>query len=158
MNVKVQTLPSYRVAYMRTIGPYGPNTGIQHLWHRLARWAQARDLWTADRICLGIAHDNPKVTDPARCRYDAAIVIPAGFQADGEVNVTEVEGGKYATARFEGTAEEIGQAYDQLFGGWLPGSGYQPDNRLIFELYRGEFLDKDTGKFRCDLCVPVRPL
>jgi AraC family transcriptional regulator len=157
MDVKVETLPRYHVAYLRTIGPYGPGGAIPELWQKLARWAEARDLWTGDRICLGISHDNPKVTDPAKCRYDAAIVIPDGFKADGGVNVTDVEGGKYALAAFVGTAVDIGPAYDQLFGRWLPGSGYQPDNRLIFERYRGEFMGPD-GKFRCDLCLPVRPL
>jgi len=158
MNVKVQTLPSYRVAYLRTVGPYGPGLHIPLLWERLSRWAAARDLWNADKICLGISLDNPKVTDPARCRYDAAIVIPDGFKADGDVNVTEVAGGKYATLAFRGTAEEIGAYYDHLFGAWLPTSGYQPDDRFIFELHRGEMFDEKTCQILCEICVPVRPL
>ena len=60
MDVSVQTLPTYRVAYMRTIGPYGVGGGIQDVWQRMGRWASARDLWTPDRLCLGIGHDNPK--------------------------------------------------------------------------------------------------
>ena len=158
MNVNVQTLPSYHVAYLRTVGPYGPGLHIPLLWERLARWAAARDLWNADKICLGISLDNPKVTDPARCRYDAAIVLPAGFQADGDVNVTDVVGGKYATLAFRGTAEEIGAYYDHLFGAWLPTSGYQPDDRFLFELHRGEMCDEKTGQLLCEVCVPVRPL
>jgi AraC family transcriptional regulator len=158
MNVNVETLPAWRVAYVRTIGPYGPEGGIPALWARLARWAAARDLWTPARICLGISHDDPKVTDPARCRYDAAIVIPADVAADGDVNVADMEGGKYAVAHFAGPAPEIGRAYDELFTAWLPRSGYQPDDRHIFELYRGEAFDACTGHATCDLCVPVRPL
>ena len=157
MDVLVQTLPTYRVAYMRTIGPYGVGGGIQDVWQRMARWAGARDLWTPDRLCLGIGHDNPKVTEPARCRYDAAIVIPAGFTPDGDVNVGEIEGGKYAVVHFVGKGPEVGSAYDGIFA-WLPNSGYQPENRCIFELYRGEFMEAETGNFRCDVCVPVRPL
>src|SRR5262249_5259136 len=129
MNVKVQTLPSWRVAYLRTVGPYGPGMHIPMLWERLARWASARDLSNADRICLGISLDNPKVPDPSRCRYDAAIVLPDDFKVDGDVNVTDVAGGKYATLGFRGTAEHIGAYYDHIFGVWLPESGYQPDDR-----------------------------
>jgi AraC family transcriptional regulator len=158
MDVKVQTLPPYRIAYLRTVGPYGPGGDIPALWQRLARWAQARDLWTADRICLGISHDNPHVTDPTRCRFDAAIVIPADCQPDGDVNVLELEGGKYALGQFAGRADEMGRAFDQLFGRWLPGSGYQPDNRPTLERYRGDPYDARTELFTCELGLPVRPL
>ena len=156
-NVKVETLPSYRVAYMRYIGPYG-NSGIADVWHRMARWGGPRDLWTPERICLGIPHDNPKVTDPAKCRYDAAVVIPAELDVGSEVNVMDVPGGKYAISPFVGKAWEVGAVYDRIFGDWLPRSGFQPDDRLIFELYKGEPYDQATGNFRCDICVPVRPL
>jgi AraC family transcriptional regulator len=157
MDVKIETLPSYRVAYMRHIGPYAP-AGISDVWHRLARWAGPRDLWSAERVCLGITHDNPHVTEPSKCRYDAALVVPAGFTATGDVNVIDVPGGKYAIARFVGKPWEIGAVWDRLFGEWLPPSGYQPDDRPMFERYRGEAFDKASGNFTCDVCAPVRPL
>jgi AraC family transcriptional regulator len=157
MDVKVEMLPSYSLAYMRYIGPYAP-AAISDLWHRLARWAGPRDLWTEDRLCLGIPHDNPLVTEPSKCRYDAAIVVPAGFTADGEVNLVELQGGKCAISRFVGKPWEIGAVYDQLFAAWLPQSGYQPDDRLIFELYRGQAYDAASGNFTCDVCAPVRPI
>ena len=56
------------------------------------------------------------------------------------------------------TAEELGRAYDELFGRWLPGSGFQPDSRPLFELYGANPLDEKTGRFTLDLCVPIRPL
>ncbi|AUX48412.1 AraC family transcriptional regulator [Sorangium cellulosum] len=158
MNVTVKTLPNYHVAYVRSVGPYGPGGNVREVWERLVRWASARDLWTADRICLNIAHDNPNVTEPAKCRLDAAIVIPDGFAVDGDVNVTDVPGGKYAASVFVGDPSTIGAAWDQLFGRWLPESGYQPDHRACFELYQGEFHDPKTNTFRCELCLPVRPL
>jgi len=34
MNVHVEQIPTYRVAYMRHVGPYGPH-GIPKLWERL---------------------------------------------------------------------------------------------------------------------------
>jgi AraC family transcriptional regulator len=157
-NVIVKNLPAYHVAYLRNIGPYGPGSGIADLWRRLETWATARDLWTADRVCLGIAHDDPMVTEAAKCRYDAAIVIPAGFEAGGAVNVVDIPGGKHATLEFAGGAHDIGAAWSQLYARWLPQSGYQPEDRIGFELYRGEAWDMKTGLVRCDICVPVRPL
>ncbi len=158
MNVTVKTLPGYHLAYMRNVGPYGPAGGISTLWQRLQRWAAPRDLWTTDRICLGISHDNPAVTDPDKCRYDAGIVVPPDFAADAQVNLTDVPGGKFATLEFTGGAAEIGAAWDTLFGRWLPQSGYQPGGQPCFELYQGEPMDPKTGAFRCTLCLGVKPL
>jgi len=43
--------------------------------------------------------------------------------------------------------------------GLAAGSGYQPDDRPCYELYRGDpTVDGAKGGFRCDLCLPVRPL
>jgi len=156
MSVTVKTLPTHHVAYVRNVGPYGPD-GIGPLWQRLKRWAEARDLWTADRVCIGIAYDDPRVTEPARCRYDAAIVVPGSFAADGDINVVDLPGGKFATIDFTGTLDGLGGAWEQMFA-WLPDSGFQPDQRPAIELYRGEAYDPATGRFTFELCMAVQPL
>jgi AraC family transcriptional regulator len=158
MNVRVTTLPAYHVAYMRYTGPYGAH-GIPDLWTKFHEWMQTRDLAPDGRITLGVAYDDPDVTAPDRCRYDACVVVPADFTPDRWVNVTAIAGGKSAVSGFVGTAHEIRAAWDTLYRTWLPGSGYEPDDRPCFELYRGNpTVDGKPGAFRCDLCLPIRPL
>jgi AraC family transcriptional regulator len=157
MNVKIKTLPNYHIAYMRNIGPYGPEVG--KLWNKLNQWAELYSLRTNDRISLGISYDNPNVTAPEKCRYDAALVVPKNFKADTQVNLADVPGGKYAVLKYAGTPMDIGKAYSDLFGVWLPNSGFQPDNRPIFELYVGEAeIDPRKGTLKCEICMPIRPL
>ena len=74
MNVKIEKLPEYRIAYMRQIGPYGP--GNAQVMEKLKKWAMTRELLTESAIILGIAHDDPEITPSEKCRYDACIVIP----------------------------------------------------------------------------------
>jgi AraC family transcriptional regulator len=158
MNASVVTLPDYHVACMRSVGPYGP-TQIPALWSKLFGWAQARGLVTPDAVSLGISYDDPNVTPPEKCRYDACIVVPSDPSPDPEITVKVVPGGKYAVSKYEGTADEIGKAWGQILSIWLPSSGYQMDNRDCFELYRGAFyLDQAKGIFECEICVPVKPL
>ena len=158
MNVAVRELPRYRVAYMRYVGPYGPH-GIPELWKRFRTWMETRGLLGPDSIKLGIGHDDPDVTAPEKCRYDACVVVPESFAGDKWVNVISVPGGKYAVGEFIGTADKIREAWEALYRSWLPGSGYQPDDRPCLEVYRGNpEVDGRPGMFRCELCVPVRPL
>ena len=157
MNVRVQELPSQRVAYMRYVGPYGAQ-GIPELWHRFVTWMQAHGLDPATTTRLGVSHDDPAITRPEQCRYDACAVVAADFQPDRSVDVTDIPGGRFVVAQFTGTAHEIEGAWDQVFKTWLPTSGLQPDNRPCLEVYRGRSVDGKTGIFRCELCLPVKAL
>ena len=159
MNVAIRVLGPYHVAYMRHVGPYGAR-GIPELWQRLTEWMKTHEVGGADdAIKLGIGLDDPVVTPAEKCRYDACVVVPEDFSGDRSVNVTDIPGGKYGVTTFVGTAHEIGAAWDALYRSWLPGSGYEPEERPCLEVYRGNpEVGERPGTFRCDLCVPVRPL
>ncbi|GHD65376.1 AraC family transcriptional regulator [Jeongeupia chitinilytica] len=156
MNVSIQTLPAARIAYLRHIGPYGPALGL--FWRqKFAPWARIHGL--ATHTAYGIGYDDPSITPAEKCRYDAAVEVPAGFVASGEVGVAELPGGRYAVAHFNGDVRTIGDAWLALTRDWLPSSGYQFDHRPCFERYAGA-PDENTDReqFECDLCIPVRPL
>jgi AraC family transcriptional regulator len=156
MQVEIKTLAPQRIAYMRHIGPYGP-TITQFWYQRFLPWLQAEGL--DQRPSYGIGHDDPGITPPQHCRYDAAVAVDAGFEtADRAVSFADLPGGLYAMARFRGDGREIGTAWAELFREWLPASGYQCDGRPCFELYDepNGAEEPDTGVFRCWLCIPVK--
>jgi AraC family transcriptional regulator len=158
MSIQVREQPSYHVAYMRYVGPFGPR-GIPELWARLHEWTAAHGLRGPTRTTLGIAYDDPSITAPDKTRYDACVVVPRDFEPDRLVEVMDVPAGTYAVADFVGSAHEIVAAWNAVFAGWLPTSGYEPDDRPCYELYRGDpTVDARRRTFRCDLCLPVRRL
>ena len=157
MDVRIGELPRHHIAYMRYVGPYGPH-GIPALWERLREWMRPRGIDGPGAIKLGIAHDDPDVTAVERLRYDAGVVVPDDFAGDKWVNLTDVPGGRVAIRAFAGTADEIEEAWSALYRTWLPGSGFEPDDRPCLELYRGSpEVAGRAGAFRCELCIPVRP-
>jgi AraC family transcriptional regulator len=157
-TVHVRDLPDYHVARMRSVGPYGAR-GIPELWARLRSWIDAHEIDPDARLTLGVAYDDPSITAPGRCRYDACVVVPADFRPDRLVDIVDIPASRCAIAEFVGTAHEIQEAWDRMFRGWLPSSGYQPDDRPCIERYRGNpTIDTRAGTFRCELCLPVRPL
>ncbi|NOU85297.1 DNA gyrase inhibitor [Paenibacillus sp. LMG 31460] len=82
MNIKVETLPTYRIAYVRQVGPYG--TGNIQAMEKLKKWAKEKNLLTESAIILGIPQDNPEMILPENCRYDACIVISNDYQIDNK--------------------------------------------------------------------------
>lgn len=159
MDVEVKSLPAARVSYMRYVGPYG-GAGIPRMWQRFAAWCAQQGLMKERRPTMyGIALDNPEVTPPQKCRYDACVEVDAAFKPQGEIGVQTVAAGRYACTRFAGTGPDIHQAWGRFIGEWLPDSGYQIDDRPCVEVYGADFvMDEKTGAFTCELCMPVRPL
>ena len=161
MKVEVKNLPGYRVAYIRVMDGYDSKK-IGPAFQRVIKWAQARDLMGPDTLILGVGLDNPEVTPKEKCRYDACVTVPSNTQGEGEVGVYDIPPGKYAIYRVEGEYakinEQIGKFWDQLMGQWFPDSGYQPDDRPCFEIYRETEEEYKAGKFVADLCEPVKPL
>lgn len=74
----------------------------------------------------------------------------------GDCLVALLPGGKYAVLNFRGTVEQVAGAWAALLRDWLPSSGLQLDGRACFEYYpKGSSYDSATGKFECEICIPV---
>lgn len=158
MSVEIREIPPYRVACVRHVGPYGDDGRIRPLWIGFERWIRARDLQHPGTLTIGIGHDAPKIDAPDKLRYDACLVVDARFKADRLVNIADLPGGKYAVTSFEGPPAEISEAWERFWTDWLPGSGYQPEDRPCLELRQDfETLAADRN-VRCELCLPIGPL
>ncbi|AZD20855.1 Transcriptional regulator, AraC family [Pseudomonas chlororaphis subsp. aurantiaca] len=156
MNVILKELPPVRVAYLRYIGPYGP--GIGTFWRdTVAPWMVENGL--LGRVRYGIGHDDPYVTPPEKCRYDACVEVPADFKASAPAVVTTLLGGLYAVAHYQGKGPDIADAWTELCRDWLPKSGMQFDARPAFERYPVDAkYDMKTGELECEICIPVKAL
>lgn len=156
MNVTLVDRQPADVAYFRYTGPYGDP--VSHFWmEQMAPWMAANQLF--GQVRYGISHDDPDITEAARCRYDACVEVPPQAVLSGNPQRTTLPGGRYACTRFEGTVKQIGDSWAALLRGWLPSSGLQLDARPFLEHYPLDArFDPQTGVFDCDLCIPVAPL
>ncbi len=156
MKVKLIEREAATVAYLRYTGPYG--AALSTFWlQTVAPWMATHNLMGYARY--GISHDDPSITAPEQCRYDACVEVPANFQASGNAFKTTIPAGKYAVLGFKGTAAEVGAAWSALLRDWLPASGLQLDSRPCFEHYPvSAGYDPKTGVFDCEICIPVAPL
>lgn len=159
-NVDIQQLPTMHVAYLRHVGPYqGDSELFGRLWGQLCRWAGPRGLLRPPETqMLCVYRDDPGVTDEAKLRLDVCITVAEDTPVDGEIGKTSLPGGDYAVARFKLDPQQYGDAWTAMYGGWLPESGYQPDDRPAFERMIGDPKDHPEGKHVVDICVPVKPL
>jgi AraC family transcriptional regulator len=151
----IERAPAH-IAYLRHTGPYGRT--VNQFWRdTVYPWLVANE-WLG-RPRYGIGHDDPSITDEARCRYDACVEIPREVDTRDRAMTTTIPGGRYAVLPFEGHVMQVVQAWNRLLGEWLPSSGLQLDARPCYEYYDGTDTGAtQTGVFSCDICIPVAPL
>jgi AraC family transcriptional regulator len=156
MKVQIVERKPVQIAYLRRVGPYGHPLGA--FWQtQVYPWMVANGLIGQPRY--GISLDDPRVTAPEQCRYDAGCEIAAGVLARGDAHRTTIPGGRYASLSFRGVVADFDPAWDALLRDWLPSSGLQLDSRPMFEYYSSDSsYDPSTGVLECQLCVPVVPL
>jgi AraC family transcriptional regulator len=156
MQVEVKQLPELNVAYVRHIGPYN---GIPEAFKRLGRWAGPRGFMNGPQATvLGVYHDDPEVTEQSKLRSSACVVVPEGTEVTGDIGTMKIPGGLFAVARFEIREDQFGEAWNQLVSEWFPESGYQPDDRMCYEVYRNDPQQHPEHLHVIDICEPVRPL
>jgi AraC family transcriptional regulator len=149
--VRVEHLGPTRVAFMRHAGPY---PGVRATWERLFAWAGPRGLIGPKARILGVVHDDPDVTPADKVRYDAGIVVNAGFRPEGDVGVQEL-GGEYAVGEHRGSYATLGDTYARLCGEWIPASGREPNTAPAFEVYRNSPRTAAPEDLRTDIYLPL---
>jgi AraC family transcriptional regulator len=158
VTVVVRDLPERHVIYVRHVGPYqGMAEVFATMFETLARWASARGLTGPDTLALATYHDNPDITDDDKLRVSACFTVPPGTVGSGEVGAMVLPGGPCAVGHFELDATQYGAAWEAMVCRWLPGSGYEPDDRLCYELYPSPGCD-GKGAEPVQIHFPVRPL
>lgn len=154
-SVAVKELPEMTVAYIRDMGPWnGDKKEYQKLRNKLFLWAEARGLLSRkDFRYLILYHDDPYVALSDKLRMSLCITVPPETKVSGLIGKMKIEAAKYAVARFELTGQDFPNAWEWLYGQWLPNSEYQLDDKPYFETYPEE---PKGEKFIVDFCIPVK--
>jgi len=153
MNAEVKEMPEYNVAYVRKMGPYSKET-CEPAFAELMQWAGSRICYSSC-VVLGIYWDNPDVTPPERCRFDACISIPQGTATHGHIGIQTIQGGPYAVCHFETKSDGFKQAWEDTFA-WLVSSGCECDEKPCYKLYHNNAVEHPEGKWIFDICIPLK--
>lgn len=158
-QVEIVERASTKVAYIRHVGPYqGDSKLFAGLFSSLMRWAGAHGLMgnpEAEVACL--YHDDPSITEPEKLRVSVCFTANEDTEPSGEVNLMTIEGGKYARGAFTLAPDEYADAWQMMYGSWLPESGFVPDDRPSFEVYPTPGPD-EQGRMDVHIYVPIKPM
>ncbi|GFZ30195.1 DNA gyrase inhibitor [Clostridium zeae] len=150
MDINIEIIPSYKIAYIRRTGVYGPENAS--VMESLKSWAKEKHLFNESSIILGIAQDNPRFTEPKDCRYDACIVVSDEFEPENDlINFGEIIGGKYCVFKISHTVDAVEKAWNEIFSEISKRNYALDEGRPILERYTTEMINSHY----CEICVPI---
>jgi AraC family transcriptional regulator len=154
MDVKIEHIEPFRVAFMRHVGPYDT---CGSTWERFCSVLGPRGLISDQSVFLGICHDDPEVTPPDKVRYDACMRVDEGFEPPEEIAVQEVDGGDYAVVTHHGPFDRLAETYAFVYGQWLPQSKRDLRAAPGFEIYLNDPGSTPPEELLIELHIPLEP-
>ncbi len=154
-TMEIKKMPVMNLVYCRHKGEFAK---IEVAYKKLFKWAGARGLLSnPDLKAVTVYHDDPNVTSIENVRQSACITVNGPVKTEGEFGNLTIPEGKYVVGSFEIDANQFSQAWNSVCL-WLSESGYQPDDRMCYELYHNNHEEHPEKKFIVDICIPVKPL
>jgi AraC family transcriptional regulator len=157
MQVTVKRFPSYRVAYIRSWGPYNVEEGIS-AFSRLLQWATPRGFVNDKSLLMGVVSNNPDFTPAEKLIFDACITVSESAEADRWVNIQMLPGGDFAVYHCEVDIHCQEEEWMRFVLNWLAQSDYQPDDRPYYTIYHYTEELSEIKNVIADFCLPVKPL
>jgi AraC family transcriptional regulator len=151
-EVRIRRKPARTVAYIRVSNPYRGDAVVRAV-RRLVTWAERHGL--ADGQWLGYQWENPELVPLEHCRYHVAVEAER-FTPAGEVGRFRFPPMTVAQVEIRGGIDLELRALHWLFGVWLPGSGYVPDDHPAFEAWMGRPFAHGMEHFEIHAELPVR--
>ncbi|MCG8634993.1 MAG: AraC family transcriptional regulator [Desulfobacterales bacterium] len=153
--IDLMKMPEFNVAYKRIIGPYDFVKANQAFDKMFTRLAPLCDIHTS--ISLGVVWDNPEVTAPENCRYDACITVPDSVP--DSIETQTIPEGEYVVSHCEiSSYAALESVYGQIFSGWFPQNNYVPADSISYEIYLNNPANHPRGSLLIDICIPVEEI
>lgn len=151
---KFEDIPQQECIYYRMHGSY-QTLDYQGAWEKLWGQVKAQKLFTKGIEMIGIPHDDPKVTEETKIRYDACLIIHKEAQPSGEIGTKTLNGGKFAVFLYQGSYKHFEQVYDYMFNDWLLNSNYELRDEPVRERYISDPNRVAEDKLKTAFYIPI---
>ncbi|TBN04440.1 AraC family transcriptional regulator [Hyunsoonleella flava] len=154
-NPKIQDIEEKKCLYLRMHGAY-QTLDYAGAWEKL--WGQVKEqkLFTKGIQMFGLPHDDPKVTDETKIRYDACLVIHKVAKPKGEIGVKTLKSGKFAVFLYQGSYSYFAEVYDYIFNDWLLNSDYELRDEPVRERYISHPDRVAEEKLKTEFYIPIK--
>ena len=152
MNAKIEVrkMQEITVACVSAIG----SKNLEVAYQQLIRWATPKGLMNNTTKMATIYHDSFKITSAEKVRMSACLILNSPVQAESEIEIHTIPGGKYIIGNFEIGLEAFEKSWTGLFL-WMNDNGYTKDDRNPFEIYHNNPTEHPDKIAIVDFYIPI---
>ncbi|WP_299547732.1 AraC family transcriptional regulator [Seonamhaeicola sp.] len=125
-------------------------------WEKLWEQVKEQKLFTKGIELIGVPHDDPKVTEDDKIRYDACLVIHKDAKPIGDIGVKTLKGGKFAVFLYQGSYKYFEQVYNYMFNDWLLNSEHELRDVPVRERYISHPDRVAEDKLKTEFYIPIK--
>ncbi|ANL66003.1 AraC family transcriptional regulator protein [Rhizobium phaseoli] len=115
----------------------------------------ARGLARPDMRMIGLYLDDPDIVPAEQLRSIACVTGSAEVSAEAPFERRRIDGGDYAVLRHKGPYADMHKAYQWLYAEWLPKSGRQLKDSVMFEEYLNNPRDVPPTELLTEIHMPL---
>ncbi|SCB56479.1 AraC family transcriptional regulator [Rhizobium aethiopicum] len=115
----------------------------------------ARGLARPDMRMIGVYLDDPDIVPAEKLRSIACVTGVSNLPADAPLEQRTIEGGNYAVLRHRGPYADMYRAYQWLYSEWLPKSGRQLKDSVMYEEYLNNPRDTPPTELLTEIHMPL---
>ncbi|MEI2299779.1 AraC family transcriptional regulator [Ensifer sp. MJa1] len=116
----------------------------------------SRQLFRPDMEMIGIYLDDPELVPTDKLRSFACVSTPAPVASQAPLTQQRLDGGRYAVLRHKGPYADMPKAYQWLYGTWLPQSGREIRDSLMFEKYLNNPREVAPTELLSEIYLPLK--
>lgn len=147
-HLKIEEFKDITIAYVRRTGKYGSENKI--LMENFKEYLRKENLLDQNSIILGIALDNPAITDKNKLRYDVGLIVNGN--PDIALDIRKIPDGIYAVFELPHTEQDVTAFWSNI---QQLVSGLSVDEtKPVIERYSAD----KVAKHICEFCIPLKKL
>ncbi|MEL6584576.1 MAG: AraC family transcriptional regulator [Pseudomonadota bacterium] len=150
--VDIRDIPAERVIGIPHQGAY---TEIAVSFEKLFTVLTSRGLFEKAKVMTALYYDDPSATSEDALRSLAAVAVPEDVTLPDGCAQDVAVGGKHAVLTFTGHYSGLHEAYEWLYGTWLPSSGFEPAHAAIQEVYLNSPRDVQPHELVTEIHIPL---
>lgn len=140
--------------FVEHIGAYN-TANCGNVWQTLWKYVVENNLCNQQTEVIGLALDDPDITKPENCRYDACITVDKPMKTTGEIGCKKIPGGLFVKFTYKGPYTKLSDFYQSVYGEWLPKSGQRLRDCPCIEKYVNDPQTTPPEELITELWLPI---
>jgi len=151
-DIEIAEKPAFRLVADSHRGDYQYlGRTVSQLHARLA----LRDFLAEEVVPIAILHDDPFLVPEPELRSDIGFVIPEAAELPEGFGEVRLAASRCAVLHFKGPYVGLFEAYQYLYGHWVPNNGVELSDDPIYAMILEDPREVAPNDLRTDICLPL---